>query len=100
MIKINIEKKDNNKISKIIISGHALYDDAGKDIVCAAVSSTVITTVNNILSLSKTIDYIEGREGLTIIVIKDDDVTQKILNSMLSMLKELENDYPKNIKIL
>lgn len=98
MIKINIEKKDNN-ISKIAIKGHALYAESGKDIVCAAVSSTVITTVNNILSLSKTIDYIEDKEGLDIIVTEIDDINQKLLNNMLSMLEELEKDYPKYIKI-
>ncbi|MDD2469452.1 MAG: ribosomal-processing cysteine protease Prp [Bacilli bacterium] len=99
MIKINIDKDDNNKIVRIKVSGHAHYAESGKDIVCAAVSSTVITTVNNILSLSKTIDYLEGKDSLTINVIKDDENTQKILNNMLSMLNELEKDYPKYIKI-
>jgi uncharacterized protein YsxB (DUF464 family) len=99
MIKIEILKQDNN-IKKIFITGHSGYEEAGKDIVCAAVSSTAITTVNNILSLNKTIDYIESDGSLTIIVIKDDEITQKLLNNMLSMLKELENDYKKYIKIL
>lgn len=98
MIKVNIRKKDNNIVS-IHISGHAGYDESGKDIVCAAVSSTVITTVNNILSLSKTIDYNEGKEGLTITVIETNDVNQKLLNNMISMLNELESDYSKYIKI-
>ena len=48
MIKVKL-LKDNNKIKKIIIGGHALYDDFGKDIVCAAVSSTVITSINSSL---------------------------------------------------
>ena len=99
MIKVNIEKNGNNKINKIYIKGHARYDESGKDIVCAAVSATVITTVNNILTLSKTIDYVEEKEGLTITVIKDDDVTLKLLDNMLSMLKEIEKDYSKYIKI-
>jgi uncharacterized protein YsxB (DUF464 family) len=99
VIKINIER-DNDKIKKIIITGHANYDESGKDIVCAAVSATVITTVNHILSLSKTIEHIEAKDSLTVNVIKDDDVTQKLLNNMISMLNELENDYPKYIKII
>ena len=99
MIKIRILKEDNN-IKKISITGHSGYEEAGKDIVCAAVSSTAITTVNNILSLNKTIECVESDGSLTIIVIKDDEVTQKLLSNMLSMLKELENDYKKYIKIL
>jgi uncharacterized protein YsxB (DUF464 family) len=99
MIKINIEK-DNNKISKITIKGHAMYDDYGKDIVCAAVNATVITTINGILLLSKTIDYIEDKNGLTINVIKDDEITFKLLDNMIAMISELEKDYPKHIKII
>ena len=40
MIKIILKPKD------ITITGHANYDTYGKDIVCAAVSATVICTVN------------------------------------------------------
>lgn len=98
MIKINVENK-GNCITKIVISGHAHYDEYGKDIVCAAVSSTVITTVNHILSLDKTIEHIEEDGRLIIAVIKDDDNTQKMLLSMLTMLSELEKDYPKHLKI-
>ena len=41
---IQVEKKENS----ILITGHALFDDYGKDIVCSAVSSIVITTINGI----------------------------------------------------
>ncbi|HHX16686.1 MAG TPA: ribosomal-processing cysteine protease Prp [Mollicutes bacterium] len=98
MIKVNVLKK-NEQLSKIKITGHAGYDDYGKDIVCAAVSATVITTINGILALSKTIEYIENKDGVVIEVIKEDEITNKLLNNMLSMLSELEKDYPKNIKI-
>ena len=36
----------------IDINGHAMFDDYGKDIVCAAVSSIVITSINGILRLN------------------------------------------------
>ena len=39
MIKVEVTKKD------ISIAGHAMYDDYGKDIVCAAVSSVITTSV-------------------------------------------------------
>ena len=52
MIKVSI-KKENERIKEVVIKGHALYDTLGKDIVCAAVSSIVITTVNGILSFDK-----------------------------------------------
>lgn len=98
MIKVKVKNKENI-IEEVSITGHACYAELGKDIVCAAVSSTVITTVNNILSLSKTIDYVESNDGLIITVTKEDKTTQKLLSNMISMLKELEIDYPKYIKI-
>ncbi len=99
MIRVEV-KKENKKIKEIILSGHALYDDYGKDIVCASVSSIVITTINAILSIDdKSINY-EEKNGLTIKVIKDDIVTNKLINNMINMLLELEKDYPKNIKFL
>ena len=47
MIKVNIKK------NHIEIKGHAMYDDYGKDIVCASISSIAITTVNAILRLDE-----------------------------------------------
>ena len=98
MIKIKL-RKDNNKIKEIIIKGHALYDDFGKDIVCAAVSSTVITSVNaSLLINDKSLSYIEDN-GLEIKVLSGDEVTTKIIDNMMTNLKELEKAYPKNIQI-
>ncbi|MBE6161530.1 MAG: ribosomal-processing cysteine protease Prp [Firmicutes bacterium] len=46
---INVVKNKNI----IEITGHANFDDYGKDIVCASVSSIVITTVNGILEINR-----------------------------------------------
>lgn len=97
MIKVKV--KNNKQIEEIIISGHALYDTLGKDIVCAAVSSMAITTVNAILSLEDTISYKEDEGLLKIKVIKDTEINQKILSNLIRMLNELSGQYPKNIEI-
>lgn len=98
MIKIKLLKKNNN-LDKIIIKGHAMYDDFGKDIVCAAVSSTVITSVNACLSIDKKSLIYNDKEGLEIEIIKKDDITIKIIKSMISNLQQLVEAYPKNIQI-
>ena len=98
MIKISI-KKENNKVEEILIKGHALYDDYGKDIVCASVSSIVITTVNAIESIDKdSISYNE--KGFLIKILKHNTVIDKLTLNMIDLLKELERDYPNNIKFL
>ena len=98
MIKVKLTKS-SNIISKITINGHANYADYGKDIVCAAVSSTVITSVNIMLSLdNKSIEY-EDNNGLIIDILKNDTVTNKIVKVLVDNLYELEKAYPNNIQI-
>lgn len=99
MVKVEI-KEINNKINEILITGHALYDDYGKDIVCASISSIVITTINGIESIdSEAIKY-DLNNDLKITILKDDEIVNKLINNMINLLKELMHDHPKNIKFL
>ncbi len=98
MIKVNV-KKSNEKISELVIKGHAGYDVHGKDIVCAAVSSMAITTINNIITLDDSIYYEEDSGLLKIRVNKDTEINEKLLNNLVRMLTELKEQYPKNIEI-
>lgn len=99
MIKIEV-KRQENKIKQIKIKGHALYDEYGKDIVCASVSSIVITTVNAIDLIDKNAIKVSQNNGVTIDIIKEDIITDKLINNMVNLLDELSKDYPKNIKFL
>ena len=100
MIKVSVTKK-NQQIQEVSIQGHAMYDDFGKDIVCAAVSSCVITTVNGILEIDK--DWILAKQdskGVLIQVQNSSDVCKTLLANMISLLEELHDQYPKNLKII
>ena len=91
-------KKNNNKI---VIKGHALYDEYGKDIVCASVSSVAICTVNAIISINENAIDANEREGELIININSfDDITSKLIDNMFRCFKELEKQYPNNVKII
>ena len=94
MIKVEVTKKD------IRVTGHAMYDDYGKDIVCAAVSSTVMTSVEGIASIKEdAVTVKEQKDELTITINSHDEVTTKLINTMINLLKELQKKYPQNIKI-
>ena len=98
MINVNI-KKENNIITELKISGHAKYDDYGKDIVCAGVSSALITSVNACLTFDKESIYYEEKNKLYLKNIKKDKITNKLLENLINMLKSIESDYKDNIKI-
>ena len=94
MIKIVINK-DNIKIS-----GHAGYGVKGTDIVCASVSSIVITSLNAIIRIDKDAISYKQDEGFIEVDIKKHEKTVDILiDNMISMLEELEEEYKKYIKI-
>ena len=98
MIKVNFRKKDN-KVYEVVIKGHAKYDEYGKDIVCAAVSTMAITTINAILCLEDSIDFEENSGILKIKVLNDTEVVQKLLDNLYQELNEVHDMYPKNIEI-
>lgn len=100
MIKVEIIRNNNN-IKKISILGHAMYAEYGKDIVCASVSTLVISTVNNILSInSNTINVEQSDSKIIIEYILKDNIIDILINNMISNLNTLANNYPKNIKII
>ena len=99
MISVKVEKLNSN-YKKITLLGHAMYDDYGKDIVCAAVSSITTTTVNGILALNKnSLSYMVSKKGLSIDIKNTDETTQILIGNMVSLLKELEINYPENIEV-
>lgn len=99
MLKIVIKKQDN-KFKKINLLGHADYSSYGKDIVCSSASSIVITTVNAIVMFDKEyITYEEKKDNFIIVINKNDKIVDTLIQNMINMFYELENDYPKNIKI-
>jgi uncharacterized protein YsxB (DUF464 family) len=94
---IKLELKDN----LITIKGHAGYDDKGKDIVCASVSSIVITTINAIIEINPdSIDYSDLDNEIIIRKLKEDEIVNKLLNNMILLLENLEKDYKDYIKII
>ncbi|MBR1376602.1 MAG: ribosomal-processing cysteine protease Prp [Bacilli bacterium] len=94
MIKISI------KDDEIIIKGHANFDDYGKDIVCASVSSIAITTINAIVEFDNTSIEVENDSGyLKIDILKHSKEIDILISNMIKLFKELESKYKENIKI-
>ena len=95
MIKVYIKK------DCIVIKGHANYDEYGKDIVCASVSSIVTTSVNACLRLSAdSVSYRQESGMVKIDILKSSRVVDSLMENMIAMLEELELTYQKNIKII
>ena len=94
MIKVKIS--DNT----VIIKGHANFDDYGKDIVCAAVSSIVTACVNDMHIVNpKALNYEDDGKTIKIEIIRNDELEYKLLNNLKELLINLSEDYEENIKV-
>ena len=100
MIKIKL-CYENNFIKSFIVNGHANYESYGKDIVCASVSSIVITSINMALNLNSSCLIAEDKPGLIKceLLVKD-KIINTVFDNMINMLQDLEKQYSKNIKII
>ncbi|MDY0277681.1 MAG: ribosomal-processing cysteine protease Prp [Acholeplasma sp.] len=99
MIKANYIYEKGH-IKEIEVSGHAEYDNSGRDIVCAAVSTAIIVTANavELLNLNSYSElWIE--EGYFKFIVKNsEDTLNKLLLNLEYTLSDLEKQYPKYIK--
>lgn len=94
MIKIKFDK------DKISIKGHSGYDVIGKDIVCASVSSIVITSINAIIRIDeKAISYKQDEGFIEINILKHSEIVDLLILNMKELLKELQIQYDEYIKI-
>ena len=89
----------------VIISGHAGYAEAGKDIVCAGISALVINTVNSIEAFTEdefTIDVDESSARIHFMIKnKPSKESLLLLNSLILGLQRMEDEqYTEFIDII
>ena len=100
MITITL-KNEGKTLKQIIFHGHAMYDDYGKDIVCAGVSACVVGAMNA-LEDHKKFEFIMDDGHVLIKKIDDENLSihnQIVLQTLLVQLKTIEESNKKFIKI-
>ena len=98
MIKVVYEAKDNQYLS-LEVSGHAEYDEKGKDLICASVSSIVFGLMNAIDALKEDVEIKQLTNKITIINHSDSNIIQDYLELTMMQLKTIEESYGDFIKV-
>ena len=82
------------------IKGHAMADDYGRDIVCAAVSSAAYMTANTVTEILGVKAEAEVRDGSMAFSVEKKDVPKAgyILSGFELHIRELTGQYPLNLK--
>lgn len=99
MINVNILKQ-NNRIARINVTGHANFAEAGEDLVCAGVSSILFGALNGLDHSHGSDTKLEVLDNdITIEVIHDSKQLQNLLEFLLVQLQTVEQQYQQYIKI-
>jgi hypothetical protein len=99
MIKSEFRYADG-KLKGILVTGHANYKKHGEDIVCAAVSASLIVTANAIehLALNHSIDLTVSDGYFQMNLLQDDKTVEGLFKNLEYTLNELQQQYPKHMK--
>lgn len=83
------------------VAGHAMFADAGEDIVCAAVSCAVQMTANGVTEVAKAQAEVRVGENEIVLHVRDNrEVVQTLLEALRLQLELLREDYPGCIDIM
>ena len=91
---------EQGNIKEVTVTGHANYKAHGKDIVCAAVSTTLIVTANAIehLKLSHMIDLTIDDGYFKLMILDNHSTLNGLIDNLEYTLNEIEKQYPKYMK--
>ncbi|MBO8427193.1 MAG: ribosomal-processing cysteine protease Prp [Firmicutes bacterium] len=99
MIKAKFTKNVNDSI-ELLIEGHALFGEYGKDVICGAVSSIVIGGLNALNDISN-FDVVI-KEGFVKVQSKNkiSEEDKIVINTILIQLETIEEKFPNYIKVI
>jgi uncharacterized protein YsxB (DUF464 family) len=102
-------KKQNGLWTSLEVSGHSGYSTAGSDIVCAGISTAVISSVNLLDKLIEGCFDVNQNEKDGYVSIYNLDYqnieeskktfVDLIFRNLYDTLKDIEDQYPKNLKV-
>ncbi|MGO4888560.1 ribosomal-processing cysteine protease Prp [Anaerobacillus sp. MEB173] len=107
MIKVNVERNQEQQIVSFSMSGHAESGPYGQDLVCAGASAVSFGTVNAIDAICKVQLEIEMKDDggflrcvvPTGLVESTNEKVQLLLEGMIVSLQSIAEEYGKHIKI-
>ena len=98
MIRVIYEAKDDKYLS-LEVSGHAEYDESGKDLICASVSSIIFGLMNALDALHDDVEIKQLTNKITIYNHSDSNIIQDYLELTMMQLKTIEESYGDFIKV-
>ena len=98
MISVTVTRRDN-RITGLVVSGHAGYAVHGKDVVCAAVSSIAQTALLGLMHYNEKVEYERKEDGYLSFIVPQGEKNQAIAETAVLGLKDLATGYGTFLKV-
>jgi uncharacterized protein YsxB (DUF464 family) len=94
-------KKKNDSITEINVGGHSNYDEAGRDIVCSAVSTAMFVSLGLIEKICPKYEFSndDAKAKMNLKIIETNEFTELVLDNLVSSIKGVSEDYAKYLKV-
>lgn len=102
MVTVEVYRDAAGRVRGFRSTGHANFDDYGRDIVCAAVSAITQTAVLGVLEHLKLPAAVKQAPGHLECRLRHDaagDAAQALFETMVLGLREVERQYPEQVRV-
>ena len=98
MVKV-LYSQDDEYYTSLEVKGHAEFEDKGKDIICASVSSIIFGLMNALDELNEDVEIQELANKIVIINNSKSNEVNDYFKLAMFQLKTIEESYGKFIKV-
>lgn len=98
MIKVDYQMLNDSYLS-LKVNGHAQYENSGKDLICASVSSIIFGLMNAFDELTEDVEIRQSKNQIEIINHSKSETVQNYFQLALMQLKTIEFSYGEFIKV-
>ena len=98
MIKVTYEVIDG-QYKSLTVKGHANFNEYGKDLICASVSSIMFGFMNCLDQFNEEVKIIQLENKIEIVCNKDNQKVQDYFELVMIQLKTIEESYQEFIQI-
>ncbi|MBQ4244027.1 MAG: ribosomal-processing cysteine protease Prp [Clostridia bacterium] len=92
---------DGENLSGFSLEGHSGFDEEGRDIVCAAVSSAAYMAANTVTDVIKEKASVKESDGkLELKLARPSQAVQAVLRGLEIHLRNISEQYPGKVKVI
>ena len=104
MVEIHVRKDSQDRLSSFLATGHAGWDEDGKDVVCAAIATILQSAWRGLTDVAG-IDVQGSREKGRLALVwpegaRDDAAARAIVATAALSIERIAQQYPENVRVI